>query len=114
MNTHYQTIDGRVYDLAILAERERAFVQRCYAAYQEEMDWSTFNNTYLVAPTNPLFRTGDAAITREVWVHPLYVIPHDLGDRLGIKQGALAREGDADSDPFSASIRRPLHRPLES
>lgn len=105
MDRFYRTIDGRVLDLSALGEGERSFLRRCYAAYLQGTDSAAFNNTFLAAPANPLLRADGSIVTRDAWTHLLYVIPHDLGDRLGIKQGSLAPEGDVDHDPFDASVR---------
>jgi hypothetical protein len=97
----YTTLDGRVLDLSCLSESERTYFDRCYAAYQTGAEAGSFNNTYVSSRENPLLQATDGWITAAVWEHPLYQAVHDLGARLGIAQGQLAREGNADEDPLS-------------
>lgn len=96
----YTTLDGAVLDLSDLSEEERAYFERCVAAYRTGMDAAAFNNAYLFGPENPAWVAAGGLITRTVFRTPLFQAAHDLGDRLGIREGTLPPEGDWRRDPL--------------
>jgi hypothetical protein len=98
----YKTLDGRVLDLSVGTEEERAYLARGEQAYRDGMPWAAFLE--LVGSTkNPLLRATGGRVTDTVWNHPLYRAMRDLGDRLGIQQGTIAPEAgdDVTQDPFA-------------
>jgi hypothetical protein len=97
----YRTLDGEILDLRRLTDAEREFLQQCRAAYEAGMVWREFANRFVVGLENPLVKPTHGWITRQIWDHPLFQAVHDLGDRLGIRQGMLAPEGNAEADPFA-------------
>jgi len=83
----YTTIDGQVIDLSDLSPEDRAFFDRCYAAYQADMPWHDFS-LLAQGEENPVVRAA-GRITRAVMAHPLYMAVRDLEDRVGLRQGEL-------------------------
>ena len=98
----YTTLDGRVLNLSGLTADERAFLDRCVAAYRDEMAWDALSRL-IEGIENPLVRAEGGRITRAVWDHPLFQAVSDLEDRLGIAQGDLDADPDThpDRDPFA-------------
>lgn len=100
--TTYVMLDGRVLDLSLLTAPERAYLDRCYAAYRDGMAWEQFG--YLaVGPEHPLLRGTGGVVTPAVWAHPLFQSVRDLEDRLGVQQGELDPDPGSDvaGDPFN-------------
>ena len=96
----YTTLDGRVLDLGGLTAEERLHFDRAYAAYAAAMPVADFNRGFVFGQESPLLRATGGWVTRAVWDHPLFQAVYDLGDRLGIRQGELAPEGDLERDPL--------------
>ena len=95
----YTTIHDTVLDLSELTDEERAYFERCAAAYRAGMRWGAFSNL-VTGPDNPLLRPTGGRVTRAVWEHPLFQAVSDLEDRLGIQQGELEPEGSFEQDPL--------------
>lgn len=98
----YTTLDGRLLDLTRLTDAERAYWHECVTAYRAGQPWGEFMR--LVEGTgSPLVRAAGGRVTRAVWEHPLFQAAYDLEDRLGIAQGRLTPENDADfsADPLA-------------
>lgn len=87
----YTTLDKSSLDLSKLRGEERAYFDRCYAAYQAHMGWIEFSQL-VTGEANPLVREADGRVTESVWRHPLYQALRDLEDRLGIRQGYVRPE----------------------
>jgi hypothetical protein len=83
----YTTIDGQVIDLSDLSSEERAFFDRCYAAYEDNMPWHDFS-LLAQGDENPVVRAA-GRITRAVMSHPLYMAVRDLEDRVALRPGEL-------------------------
>ena len=102
----YTTLDGQVLDLSDLTDEERAYLERCRAAFRREptrLAWEDFTNRFLMGAGNPLLRETGGWVTRAITRCPLYQAVHDLSDRLGIEQGDLEPgSGDnSERDPFA-------------
>ena len=77
----YTTLDGRVLDLSGLTGEERAFLDRCAAAYRDGVTWVTLSRL-VEGAENPLVRAEGGRITRSAWDHPLFqAIPPKIPDR---------------------------------
>jgi hypothetical protein len=100
--TTYLTLDTDVLDLSQLSDAERAFFDRCCAAYRAGTAYETFR-ALVDGPDNPLMRPNRGRITAAVWQHPLYRAVRDLEDRLGIAQGEVgpAPGDDLERDPLA-------------
>jgi hypothetical protein len=83
----YTTIEGQVIDLTDLSPEERAFFERCYAAYRDNMPWLDFS-LLAQGEENPIVCAA-GKVTRAVMAHPLYMAVRDLEDRVGLRQGEL-------------------------
>jgi hypothetical protein len=98
----YTTLDGDVVDISELTLAERAFFDRCYAAFQERVDWGDFLNLVHGAD-NPALEPGKR-VTKAAAAKPLYRATRDLEDRDGILTGRLAHEDGAGVDPLEDSF----------
>ena len=89
-------------DLSGLTGEERAFLDRCAAAYRDGVTWVTLSRL-VEGAENPLVRAEGGRITRSAWDHPLFQAISDLEDRLGVAQGYLEPDpgDDPDRDPFT-------------
>jgi hypothetical protein len=99
----YRKINGDSVDLSGLTPEERAFFDRCYAAYRaNDMPFDDFGNL-VSGMENPLLRPTGGFVTQEVWDHPLWQAVRDLEDRVGLIQDELAPEPDLpwDRDPIT-------------
>jgi hypothetical protein len=98
----YMTLEREVFDLSELPPDERAFLDRCIAAYRDGMEWVTFARL-TEGLENPLLRPTGGLVTLAVLEHPLYTVTRDLATRLGIRQGYFRpRPEDAfERDPLA-------------
>lgn len=98
----YTTLDGEVLDLTSLTDEERAYLERCYAAYRDGMPYTGFANSLIYGPENPLLRAANGLVRLEVWRHPLFRAVRDLEYRLGIAQRRIGPMlgDDLDRDPL--------------
>lgn len=94
----YTTLEREVLDLSDLSEEQRAFLERCLAAWRENMSYDSFV-ALIWGAENPVVRDlGGGRVNRVVWEHPLFQAVRDLEDRLGIRQGRVGAESDDDSE----------------
>lgn len=77
----YTKLSGDVLDLSHLTDEERAYFDRCYAAYRDGLAWVDFGNRLLYGPENPLLRTTNGMVTQEVYGQQRMMAPA-LGDDL--------------------------------
>jgi hypothetical protein len=90
----YTTLDGEVLDLCGLTAEERAHFDRCYGAYRSGgISWGAFTNL-VSGPENPLLHPSNGRVTRTVWRSPLFKAIRDLEDRVGLRAGELAPDGE--------------------
>lgn len=97
----YVTLDRDVIDMTAFTPKERAYFDRCYAAYRDGMRWEAFMDRLVEGDENPLIEPG-RRVTRRALDSPLFRALSDLGDRLGIVQDKLAPEpgDDLHSEPL--------------
>jgi hypothetical protein len=94
----YMTLEHEVFDLSDLPPDERAFLDRCVAAYHSGMNWVTFARM-TEGLENPLLRPTGGLVTLAVLEHPLYTVTRDLATRLGIQQGFYRRRPEELPEP---------------
>jgi len=97
----YLTLDNEVLDLSVLNPVERAFFDRCYAAYRAAVPYEELR-ALVSGSENPLL-DEDRRITAAVLQQPLWQAVRDLEDRLGILQDMVGPEpGDEpERDPIA-------------
>jgi len=99
----YRMLDGNTVDLSRLTDRETAFFQLCYTAYERRFDWAGFSNI-VFSRANPLVN-GDGMITADTMTHPMFQPLRDLEDRIGIRDGdLLADDDDALGPPMAVRV----------
>ena len=100
----YTTLDGKVLNLSPLTDEERAYFDRCFAAYRDGISFFLFQDL-VTGPENPVLRPTQGRITDAVWSHPLFQALRDLEDRIGIQQGELGPDpgDDRAPEPFTSA-----------
>ena len=98
----YTTLDGDVFDLSGLKSKDRDVLDEAVAAFEADIEWVNFGIRF-TGPKSPILKDTGGRVTRAVWATPLYQALHDLDDRLGIRQGTIATDGNEDviADPFA-------------
>lgn len=87
----YMTLDGELFPLGGLEQRELGFVERCLTMFDDPTtEYFAFDN-FTRSPSNASF-PADGWITPSYWNSPLRRILADLSDRIGIRQGWISPE----------------------
>jgi hypothetical protein len=85
----YKTLNGEVFDLDKLTDKERKIYKELKSYYDSNQEWTAFSNLWF-AKIRRAFKDEKPSVVVQT---PIYKICQDLDSRLGLKQG-YTREPD--------------------
>lgn len=86
----YQLLDGRSVELSALPKRDLAFLFELQRRAMQDDDYFELERSICGKGAYPL--KGGPRVTREIHDSLLYRVAEDVVDRVGLRQGVLARD----------------------
>jgi hypothetical protein len=86
----YTTLEKKTVSLSPMTRSERRFLGELTRRFKENVSFLDFETSYM-DPSSAVFAQAER-LRREVRETPLFAVCDDLGKRLGIRQGFLAKE----------------------
>ena len=88
MDNKYHSLTGRIYDLSLMNENERAFLEQVFKVHSGEISWIEFSRFWINLGRKRLWKRRSVPVR-----NPVYRICQDLAARLGIREGLISEPG---------------------